>query len=198
MGKKIIEKHDHGEFIRESVDEMPPLGADRKTILVPEMPFEKLISQLEGLFSQTSASLVSILVGVMRALEEKYGDEVWEVAGKWVYESSYNRAKGMGQLMKVDPEDARSVGRLWDLEATMMGIKSEWIETGKKRAVKRFFKCPLASAVAECPAVCERLLFEAVERGNCDALGVRVKTLSMPKMLPKGDPYCEIVLELED
>jgi hypothetical protein len=198
MGKKVIEKHEHGEFIRESVDEIPPLGEDRKTIFVPEMPVEKLMSQLEGSFSQASAGLISILVGVMGALEEKYGDEVWDVASKWVYDSSYQRAKGMGQLMKVDPEDARSVGRIWDLEACMMGIKSEWIETGKKRAVLRFFQCPLASAVAECPKVCDKLLFEAVERGNCDALGVRVKSLYMPKMIPKGDAYCEIVLELED
>ena len=198
MGKKVVEKHEHGEFICEWVDEVPPLGEDRKTIFVPHTPLERLVSQLENLVSQASAGMVAVLAAAMSSLAAKYGDEVWEVPRKAMYESGYRRAQGIAKIMKIDPEDARSVGRIWDLEETMVGIKGEWVETGKKRAVKREFFCPLAAAVTGCPEVCERLLFEAVERGSLDALGVRVKKLYMPKMLPKGDPYCELVLELED
>ncbi len=45
MGRKIVEKHEHGEFTCEWVDEMPPLGEDRKTIFVPAAPVETHLRQ---------------------------------------------------------------------------------------------------------------------------------------------------------
>ena len=197
MAKKVVEKHEHGEFICERVDDMPPLGEDRKTIFIPEMPLEKLVSQLEELVSQASVGMLGMLATVMSTLAAKYGDEVWEVVAKPMYDSGYQRGQLIAQTMKIDPEDARSVGRIFDLEDIGIGIKGEWVETGKKRAVKREFFCPLATAATACPEICERM-FDAVERGTFDALGVRVKDFHFEKLIPRGDPYCEVVLELED
>ena len=197
MGKKVVEKHEHGEFICEWVDEVLPLGEDRKTIFVPHTPLERLVSQLENLVSQASAGMLGTLAATMSSLVAKYGDEVWEVPRKAMYDSGYRRAQDIAKAMKIDPEDARSVGRIFDLEDSSMGLKGEWVETGKKRAVKREFFCPLAAAARACPEICERL-FEAVERGTFDALGVKVKDFRFAKLIPKGDPYCEVVLELED
>ena len=98
--------------------------------------------------------------------------------------------------MKIDPADARSLGRIFDLEDSRNGIKGEWVETGRKRAVKREYFCPLATGAEVCPEMCTRIA-AAVERGTLDALGARA-TVSFAKLLPKGDPYCEVVLELED
>ena len=33
MGRNIVENHEHGVFTCEWVDEVPPLGKDRKTVL---------------------------------------------------------------------------------------------------------------------------------------------------------------------
>lgn len=99
--------------------------------------------------------------------------------------------------MKIDPTDARSVGRILDLEDSTVGVKGEWVETGKKRAVKREFTCPFGAALSLCPDFCTRLISE-VERGTFDAIGAKVKDFNITKLISKGDPYCEAVIELED
>ncbi len=114
-----------------------------------------------------------------------------------MYDLGYARGQSVAQTMKIDPEDARSVGRIFDLEDSGIGIKGEWVETGKKRAVKREYYCPFAAAVSACPDICERL-FAAIEHGTFDAIGVRVKDFRFGKLIPKGDPYCEVILELAD
>ena len=55
----------------------------------------------------------------------------------------------------------------------------------------------MARALSTCPEICERL-FDAYEKGTLDAVGARVKDFHFGKLLPKGDPFCEVILELED
>jgi predicted ArsR family transcriptional regulator len=196
MGKKTVEKFQDGEHTCERVDEIQPLGKDRKTVLAPETPLTKLVQQLENLVTQTSASGFAMLATVMNGLSEEYGDRVWEVAAKKMYEMGYARGKGVAQAMKIDPSDARSVGRIFDLEDSNIGVKGEWVETGKKRAVKREYYCPLAAVAGTCPEMCTRM-FAAIEHGTFDAIGVKVKDFHFGKMMPKGDSYCEVILELE-
>ena len=52
-------------------------------------------------------------------------------------------------------------------------------------------------AATVCPEITERLI-GLYERGTFDAIGVKVKDFRFDKLLPKGDPYCEVVVELED
>ena len=197
MGRKVVESHEHGDFICEGVEEMPPLGEDRKTIFVPQAPLGKAVSQVEELVYQARGDMANMLALVMAALVERYGDEAWEVVAKAMYDVGQGRGKEFAEVMKIDPEDARSVGRVFDLEDNGIGIKGEWVETGRKRAVKREYYCPLAAGASLCPEICTRL-FDAVGRGTLDALGARVKDFHFEKLLPKGDPYCEVVLELEE
>ena len=99
--------------------------------------------------------------------------------------------------MKIDDiKDARCVGRIFDLEDNGLGIRGEWVETGKRRAVKREYECPLVRPAKKCPQVYR--LFEAMERGTLDALGVKCKKPVLTKLMPLGDPYCEVTVELED
>ena len=77
-----------------------------------------------------------------------------------------------------------------------MGVKGEWVETGKKRAVKHEYYCPISNAASLCPEICTRLI-DAIERGTLDAMGVKGK-FSLGKLLSKGDSYCEVIIELED
>lgn len=190
MGRKVAEKHEHGEFICEWVEEMLPLGEDRKTIFVPAVPVEIHLRQ-------QTVGTGAMLAAIMNSIAAKYGDEVWEVANKAMYDLGRRRGQRIVQTMKIDPEDARSVGRIFDLEDDGAGNKGEWVETGKKRAVKRELVCPMARSLSACPEVCERL-FDAYEKGTLDAVGARVKDFHFGKLIPKGDPYCEVILELED
>jgi len=190
MGRRIEEKYENGTNIAEFVDKMEPLGEDRKTIFLPDTPPEKLV-EFGG------ATLGIFLAKIMNAFEAKFGDEVWEVAEKVAYDIGCSRAAGMARAMKIDLTDARSLGRIHDMENNGMGIKCEWLETGEKRAVGRIFACPLARPAKGSPKVCSVIL-EAMERGTFDALGVKIKKPIITKIMPLGDPYCEVTDELED
>lgn len=190
MGRRIEEKYDLGTYTVEFVEKMKPLEEDRKTVFLPDTAAERLV-EFGG------ATLGIFLANIMKALEAKFGDEVWEVADKAAYDIGRNRAAGMARVMKIDPTDARSLGRIHDMENNGMGIKCEWIETGKKRAVGRIFACPLAKPAKESPKICS-VIMEAMERGTFDALGVKIKKPVLTKLMPQGDSYCEVTDELED
>ena len=196
MGKYVTEKYHDGDFICEWVDEVQPLGEDRKTIFVPSSPIQKLTSQLEDLLSQVRSEGFSMSAMIMSVLAAKYGDEVWDEVEKVMYDYGYQRAKELVEIMKIDPKDARSVGRIFDLEDSQHGIKGEWVETGRKRAVKREYFCPMAAGAMLCPEMCTHIA-GATEKGTLDAIGVKGE-FSLSKLIPKGDAYCEVVLELED
>jgi predicted ArsR family transcriptional regulator len=192
MGRKVEMKFEQGTYKAEFVDEMKPLGEDRQTQFILDAPPEKLAS-LGG------RTLGIFLSKIMNALSERFGEEVWEVAKKAIYEVGRQRAATMVRIMKIDDlKDARCLGRIMDLEDNNSGTKGEWIETGKKRAVKREYECPLATPCQESPKICSVLL-EAMEQGTFDALGVKLKGPNLvTKIMPAGDPYCEVTLELED
>jgi len=94
-------------------------------------------------------------------------------------------------------------GRFSNIESTKggilnSGIKGEWVEWGKKKAVKHEYECPLAQPCIKSPEICS-ILLEAMEQGTFDALGVKLKNpVVLTKIIPAGDPYCEVTLELAD
>jgi hypothetical protein len=195
MSKHVSEKYQHGEFVCDWVDEVPPLGDDRKTIFVPSSSMQELAPQMQDLLAQVRGEMFSMSAMIMCVMADKFGEAAWEAVEKVLYDYGRSRAEEFARIMKIDPADARSVGRIFDLEDSQHGIKGEWVETGKRRAVKREHVCPLASGAALCPEMCTRVA-AAVERGTMDALGVRGR-VSFPRLLSKGDPYCEVVLEVE-
>jgi predicted ArsR family transcriptional regulator len=192
VGRKVEKEFEHGIYRAEFVDQMKPLGEDRKIQTVPHAPPDKMGS-LGG------RTLGIFLSYIMEALAEKFGEEVWEIASKVMYEVGRQRAATMVRTMKIDDlRDARCLGRIMDLEDNNSGIKGEWVETGKKRAVKHEYECPLAEPCKRSPKVCSALL-EAMEQGTFDALGVKLKnSVVLTKTIPDGDPYCEVTLELDD
>jgi hypothetical protein len=196
MSKHITEKYEHGAFVCEWVNEVPPLGEDRKTVFVPSSPMQELSPQMQELLSQVRGEMFSMSAMIMSVMADRFGEAAWEAVEKVLYDYGRGRAEEFARIMKIDPADARSVGRIFDLEDSQHGIKGEWVEAGKSRAVKREHVCPLASGAALCPEMCTRIA-AAVERGTMDALGVKAR-LSFPKLLSKGDPYCEVVLEMEE
>ncbi len=196
MGKYVTEKYEDGDFICEWVEEMPALEGDRKTAFVPPSQTRKLTTQMEEALAEVRGEMFSMAAMIMGVLGAKYGEEAYEAVEQVMYDYGRGRAEEFGRTMKIDPKDARSIGRIFDLEDSQHDIKGEWVETGKKRAVKREYFCPMAGGAALCPEMCTRVA-AAVEQGTMDALGVKGKFF-FTKLLPKGDPYCEVVIELED
>lgn len=192
MSRKIEEKHELGTYTAEFLEEMKSLGEDRKTQFLPDSTSETM-ARLGG------RTLGIFLANIMCPLAEKFGDEVWEIVKETMYEIGRQRAATMVRTMKIDDlEDARCIGRIMDLEDNNSGIRGEWVEFGKKRAVKHEYKCPLDTPCKKCPKVCSVLL-EALEQGTMDGLGIKLKNpILLTKTLPAGDPYCEVVIELEN
>lgn len=192
MSKKVERKYDQGTYKAEFVKHMEPLAKDRQTQFVPDAPPDKMAllgGRTLGIFLST----------IMNSLSERFGEEVWEVARKAMYEVGRQRAETMVRTMKIDDlKDARCLGRIMDLEDNNSGIKGGWVETGRKKAIKHEYECPLADPCKKSPKVCSVLL-EAMEQGTFDALGVALKNpIILTKLIPEGDPYCEVTLELAD
>jgi predicted ArsR family transcriptional regulator len=192
MNRRLEKKFDQGLYRAEFVKEIEPLGEDRQTQFIPDALPEKVAS----LGGRTMGIFLS---EIMNALEQRFGEEVWEIGRKAMYEVGRHRAATMVRTMKIqDLEDARCLGRIMDLEDNNSGIKGEWVETGKRRAVKHEYECPLASPCQKSPRVCS-ILLEAMEQGTFDALGVKRKNrVILTKIIPQGDPYCEVKIELAE
>jgi len=192
MARRVEKKYQHGTHIAEFVEEIPPLGEDRKTIFLPDTDIDKAIA-LGG------RTLGIMLASIVQPLADKFGDEVWEVAKQAMYQVGRRRAASLARLMKInDLKDARCLGRIMDIEDNNSGVKGEWVETGKRKAVKREYECPLVCPQLEqCPQVCS-ILLEAMEEGTFDELGVKVKKPLITKVIASGDPYCEVAVELEE
>ena len=63
--------------------------------------------------------------------------------------------------------------------------------------MKHDYECLQAESCEKCPQICTVTL-EAMEQGTFDALGVKMKKSIVTKAMSAGDPYCEVVIELED
>jgi hypothetical protein len=190
MARRLEREYEHGTHVAEYVDEVLPLGEDRKTIYLPDTNIDKMV-ELGG------RTLGIFLTEIMTSLAERFGEEVWEVARRAMYEVGRRRAASLVRTMKItDLQDARCLGRIMDIEDNNSGVRGEWVETGKKRAVKHEYECSQARAYEKCPKICTELL-EAMEEGTFDALGVKVKKPVITQVLPEGAPYCEVVVELE-
>ena len=190
MARRIERQYQHGTHTAVYVDEVPPLGEDRKTIFLPDSGPEK-IAELGG------RTLGIFLTEIMSSLVERFGGEVWEVAKEAMYQIGRRRAQSLARTMKItDLSDARFLGRIMDIEDNNSGVRGEWVETGRKKAIKHEYECPQAKPYEKCPEICTVLL-EAMEEGTFYALGVKVRKPLITQVLPAGAPYCEVVLELE-
>jgi len=191
MTRKIERQYQYGTHVAVYVDEVPPLGEDRKTIFLPDTGPEKM-ADLGG------RTLGVFLASVMSSLVDRFGNEVWEIAKEVMYQHGRRRAQSLARTMKItDLSDARLLGRIMDIEDNNSGVRGEWVETGRKKAVKHEYECSQAKPYEKCPEMCTVLL-EAMEEGTFDALGVKVKKPIITRVLPAGAPYCEVVLELEE
>ncbi len=111
------------------------------------------------------------------------------------YQVGVDRAPLLQEFLKIDVEDARSLGRVLDYEDGLVGVKGAWVEETKGRAVKEERHCPAAVELASCPEVCTSL-FMAMEAGTFSKLNPRLRVPEITRLLSRGDDCCLAELEL--
>ena len=73
MARKVEKKFEEGNCEAEFVEEMKPLGEDRKTQFVPDAPPDRMAS----LGGRTMGIFLS---NIMSALSERFVEDVWYIA----------------------------------------------------------------------------------------------------------------------
>lgn len=200
MGRKVETKSKDGKltFKAEYVDKVPPISDadDGKTIYLRELPADRLKNM-------TSISGCAWSAAPMAAVAKEFGDKAWEVGKEAMKKFAYERAKTTLKQQNVDLTDARAIGRWMDFEDNILGIEGEYTEYSKKKAVRLQFHCPWAQMITDHNAVglCTYMMAGYMEgvRDAMKELGAKLKDLP-PRFpcLTKGDPYCELIWELED
>jgi len=133
-----------------------------------------------------------------KKIVERFGEEGWEVLEEAAKEFAVYRVP----LMKVlvdDPNNARSLGKIFDFEDSLSGIKGEWKEIGAKKAVKIERECMPSEVYQEFPDYCLRLLWliasETLKGINPKA---DLKPFSKVKCIVAGDDCCEVKVSIAD
>ena len=135
------------------------------------------------------------LATLLPFLYQKYGERGVKALQFVFYQVGVDRAPLMRQALDIDVNDARSLGRVLDYEDGLVGVRGEWTEECRGRAVKEERYCPAAGELASCPEVCTKLLM-AMEAGTFSVLNPQLKAPELTKLLSRGDDCCLAVLEL--
>ncbi len=106
------------------------------------------------------------------------------------------RAPRLMRALGVDPDDARSLGRIQDWEDELLGVTGHW-EAGASKAcaTKRETACPFADLAARDPAICTELVHE-LESETFRALNPRYRLVPLTTLLSKGADHCAFRHEL--
>lgn len=111
------------------------------------------------------------------------------------YQVGVGRAPLLQRGLEIDPNDARSLGRVLDYEDGLVGVRGVWTEECKGRAVKEERRCPAARELAACPEVCTHLMM-ALEAGTFSVINPDLSVPEITKLLSRGDDCCMAVIEV--
>jgi hypothetical protein len=111
------------------------------------------------------------------------------------YQVGVDRAPLLLQGLEIDPNDARSLGRVLDFEDGLVGVRGVWTEETKGRAVKEERRCPAARELTACPEVCTHLMM-ALEAGTFAVINPALSVPEITKLLSRGDDCCLAVIEV--
>jgi len=111
------------------------------------------------------------------------------------YQVGRDRAPLLMEYLEIDPDDARSLGRVLDYEDGLVGVRGTWTEECRGRAVKEERYCPIAADLSGCPEVCTRLMM-ALEAGTFSVINPDLAVPELTKLLSTGDDCCLAVIEL--
>ncbi|MBN2169637.1 MAG: hypothetical protein JW738_10370 [Actinobacteria bacterium] len=113
-----------------------------------------------------------------------------------LYEAGRARGKLMLEALQIDPNDARSIGRVIDFEDGVGGVKGKWVDQTKGMATKEELYCPATKELESCPEVCTCLMM-AMEAGTFAGWAPRITMPKFDKLLSVGDDCCRATLKLK-
>ncbi len=135
------------------------------------------------------------LTRLLPALYDRFGEKGVRGLQYVFYRVGEDRAPIMREYLHIDPDDARSLGRVLDYEDGLVGVRGIWTEETKGRAVKEERYCPAARELESCPEVRTRLMM-AMEAGTFSVLNPDLKVPELTKLLSTGDDCCLATIEL--
>jgi len=135
---------------------------------------------------------------IVKNVVETFGERGWEALEKAAKEFADYRAPLMKVLVE-EPENARSLGNIFDFEDGLSGVKGEWVESGPKSAVKAEKECVACEVFKEYPDYCGRFLWaianETLKLLNPEA---ELTPFNKGKCLAYGDDSCEVKIRLPE
>ncbi|MHB8896506.1 MAG: hypothetical protein ACYC99_15185 [Candidatus Geothermincolia bacterium] len=135
------------------------------------------------------------LARLMPWLYARWGEQGVKALQFVFYQVGVDRAPLLLEGLRIDPDDARSLGRVLDYEDGLVGVKGVWTEECRGRAVKEERYCPGARELAACPEVCTCLMM-AMEAGTFSIINPELNAPEITKLLSRGDDCCLAIIEL--
>lgn len=155
---------------------------------------EKAMKMAKKAIIQGYAAKLPMLI--VKNVVEAFGDKGWEVLERSAKEFATYRAP-MLKVLVDDSESARSLGKIFDFEDGLSGVKGEWEESGRREAVKREEKCVPSEVYKEFPDYCGKFLWiimnETIKLINHKA---EVTPFKEVKCIAYGDTCCEIRVQI--
>ena len=161
---------------------------------VVEESYKEFMKMPDG--SITNRNMIRYPVLLVKNVAETFGDKGWKALEKAAKEFAEYRFPLMKFLVD-DPENARSLGKVFDFEDNLGGLENEWIKTDAKDAVKIETKCPASEVFKEYPPYCGRFLY-AIARETIKLFNpkVHLEPFDKVKCIVYGDDCCEVKIKL--
>jgi hypothetical protein len=128
-------------------------------------------------------------------LYARYGERGVKRLQYFFYQFGLDRAATMQKYLQIDPDDARSLGRILDYEDGLGGVRGTWVEESKGKATKEERYCPIARELEKCPEVCTKLMM-AMEAGTFVIINPRLEIPEFDELLSTGGSCCKGSIEL--
>lgn len=139
--------------------------------------------------------MMSGLTRLLPALHDRFGEKGVRALQFVFYRAGVDRAPILLEELRIDPYDARSLGRVLDFEDGLVGVRGVWTEETRGKAVKEERYCPAAMELAACPEVCTCLMM-AFEAGTFSVINPDLYVPEITELLSRGDACCRATIEL--
>lgn len=136
------------------------------------------------------AAITTFFFPIVYKLFGKRGIKAWQLI---LYQMGMDRSLILKQELKVDVNDARSLGKIIDYDDGLARVKGIWVTEKKGKAIKIVKICPIGRILR--PEICLNLV-AALEAGTFYSLNPNIKVPEITKLISKGDDCCVGVIEL--
>ncbi len=150
----------------------------------------------EEKWKRCRAALSMLLGTSLDAVKKRYGRKGLEIIAQAWEENNQKAARRLMELVGEEEASLATVAKIIDFTDAIYGVEREWKEITPTRAVKIETKCPIAKNFPEemC-TLCFASSMQGIAKGVTGNPKVRCR---MPKSIPNGDGYCEIILEMAE